>query len=143
MVKLSERQRRFADEYIISGNIEQSAIQAGYSKNYARGRSHELLSNVGVKSYIDKRLDELRSEKVADQQEIMEFLTAIIRGEVTEPVPLLDAEGGQVVVDLKPSVQTRKGAAVDLGKRYAMWTDKAEVTQRIVEMEIGEYDDDA
>ena len=140
MVKLSERQRRFADEYIICGNIEQSAMKAGYSKNYARARSHELLSNVGVKAYIDKRLDEIRSEKVADQQEIMEFLTSVIRGEVTEPVPLFDSGGGQVIVDIKPSVQTRKGAAVDLGKRYAMWTDKAEVTQRIIEVEVGEYD---
>lgn len=124
MVKLNERQQRFADEYIISGNIKQSALKAGYSKNYARGRSHELLANVGVKAYIDERLEKLKSEKVADQQEIMEFLTAVIRGQVTEPVALLDAEGGQVVVELQPSVQTRKSAAVDLGKRYAMWTDK-------------------
>jgi len=72
-------------------------------------------------------MEELKTERVADQQEIMEFLTSVIRGEVQEPTPILSGEGKQKVVSLLPPVNVRKSAAVDLGKRYAMWTEKHQV----------------
>jgi phage terminase small subunit len=125
--KFTEKQRRFADEYIITGNITVAAIKAGYSKNYANSQGYKLLENVGIKNYIDERLEELKSQKVADQQEIMEFLTSVIRGEVSEPTLVLNGGGYQKVVNLVPPVNVRKAAAVDLGKRYAMWTDKQQV----------------
>lgn len=125
--KLTVKQQKFADYYVELGNAEQAALKAGYSKNYARGQSYKLLANVGVKSYIEKRMEELKTERVADQQEILEFLTAVVRGEVAEPVAVLDGDGRQKVVNLQPSVQTRRSAAVDLGKRYAMWTEKQQV----------------
>lgn len=126
--KLNERQRRFADEYIISGNAYQSAIKAGYSEKYAKARSSELLENVGIKSYIDERLEKVKSEKIADQTEILEFLTATMRGEVTEPILKNSGDFEQVVVDVKPNVSTRKSAAELLGKRYGLWVDKKEVS---------------
>ena len=55
MKKLTLKQRRFADEYIISGNVEQSAIKAGYSERYARGNAHKLVANHGIKEYIEKK----------------------------------------------------------------------------------------
>jgi phage terminase small subunit len=125
--KLTEKQRRFADEYIITGTAYSAAIKAGYSEKYAKTDSHKLLENTRIKNYIDERLEKLKTEKVADQQEIMEFLTSVIRGEVVEPVAILNGEGYQKVVELIPSVQTRRAAAVDLGKRYAMWTEKQQV----------------
>ena len=82
---------------------------------------------MSVKAYINERLEELKSEKVADQQEIMEFLTAAMRGEVLEPIAILDGEGVQKLVEIKPNVATRKSAAELLGKRYRMWTDKQEL----------------
>lgn len=127
MGKLSEKQRRFADEYIISGTAYSSAIKAGYSETYAKTDSHKLLENTRIKQYIDKRLNELKSNKVADQQEIMEFLTSVIRGEVKEPVAILDGDGKQKVEYLIPTVNVRRSAAVDLGKRYAMWTDNKNI----------------
>ena len=54
---------KFADEYIISGNAEKSALSAGYSESYARKQSHKLLANVRHKAYIDERLSELSSKK--------------------------------------------------------------------------------
>lgn len=125
--KLTIKQQAFADYYIELGNIEQAAIKAGYSKSYARGNAHKLVANVSIKSYIDKRMEELKTERVADQQEILEFLTSVIRGEVEEPVAILSGEGKQKVVNLLPPVNVRKAAAVDLGKRYAMWTEKQQV----------------
>jgi phage terminase small subunit len=125
--KLTLKQQQFADEYIITGNIYQSAIKVGYSKAYAKGNASKLMENVSIKAYIDERLKEIKSMKVADQQEVMEFLTAIMRGEVKEPVPILDGEGTQKVVNLIPSAQARKAAAELIGKRYAMWTDKTQL----------------
>lgn len=141
--KLTLKQKRFADEYIISGNIEQSAISAGYSKNYARAQAHKLLANVGIKNYIDERLKILDSEKIADQKEILEFLTSAMRGEVTEPILRNSGDFEQVIVDVKPNVATRKAAAELLGKRYKMWTDKVEMdVNSDITIKVGEWDDD-
>ena len=142
MAGLTLKQQRFADEYIISGNIEQSAVKAGYSRSYARGNANKLMANVSIKAYIDERLEVLNSEKVADQQEVMQFLTSIMRGEVTEPVPIFAATGFQEVKDLKPNVQARRAATFDLGKRYGMWTDKIEQTNRNIEIVVGDWDAD-
>ncbi|MBM7634064.1 terminase small subunit [Geomicrobium sediminis] len=127
-MKMTEKQRRFADYFIEYGNAHKAALEAGYSETYARTDSHTLLENPRIKPYIDERLQQLQSERVADQQEIMEFLSSVMRGKVTEPVPILNGDGYQKVVDLVPGVNVRKAAAVDLGKRYAMWTDKQEVS---------------
>lgn len=132
--RLTLKQQRFADEYIISGNAYKSALKAGYSEKYSRARSAELLDNVGIKSYIEARLEKINNEKIADQSEILEFLTSAMRGEVTEPVLKNSGDFEQIVVDVKPNVATRKAAAELLGKRYRMWTDKveAEITGTVV-----------
>lgn len=127
MTKLSIKQKRFADEYIISGNAYQSAIKAGYSKNYSKGNVVKLLENVSVKAYIDERLAEIDNRKIADQQEVLEYLTSVMRGEVTEPLTVLDGDGYQRVIDASPSVATRNKAAELLGKRYRIFTEKQEV----------------
>lgn len=143
MSKLTLKQKRFADEYIISGNAMESAIKAGYSENYAKAQSHKLLENVGIKNYIDERLKILDSEKIADQKEILEFLTSAMRGEVTEPILRNSGDFEQVIVDVKPNVATRKAAAELLGKRYKMWTDKVEADVNTnIEIRVGEWDDD-
>lgn len=127
MTKLSIKQKRFADEYIISGNAYQSAIDAGYSKTYAKADSHKLLEKPGIKSYIESRMLEMDKRKVADQQEVLEYLTSVMRGEVTEPLTVLDGDGYQKVIDASPSVATRNKAAELLGKRYRIFTEKQEV----------------
>ncbi|MDK8393912.1 terminase small subunit [Streptococcus pasteurianus] len=127
MTKLNERQRRFADEYIISGNAMESATKAGYSENYARAQSHKLLENVGIKTYISERLAELQSQKVADQQEVLEYLTSVMRGEETEQTIIGVGELGQELTDIEVSAKDRIKAAELLGKRYRLWTDKQEV----------------
>lgn len=93
-MKLSPKQQAFADNFIKSGNKYQSAINAGYSKSYARSHAEKLSENVGIKAYIAKRLEELKSAAVADQQEVLEFLTRLVRRQEME----------QVVVTLKKPV---------------------------------------
>lgn len=127
MSKLTLKQQRFADEYIISGNATEAAIKAGYSKRTARSIGQENLTKPDIKDYIDERLEVLKSENVADQQEVMEFLTSVMRGEVTEPMAVGKGEGYQEVMHVLPNVSTRRAAAVDIGKRYGMWTEKQDV----------------
>lgn len=142
---MTERQKIFADHYIISLNATESYKEA-YPKiksiKTAEVNGSKLLRNTKVKAYIDERLEKLKSERVADQQEVLEFLTAVMRGEVTEPLLVLDGEGTQKVVQAKPSVATRRASAVDLGKRYGLFVDKQEITQRVVEIELGNWDDE-
>ncbi|MCY7171771.1 terminase small subunit [Streptococcus gallolyticus subsp. gallolyticus] len=126
MAKLNERQRRFADEYIISGNAYQSAQKAGYSERYAKADSHKLLENTGIKTYISERLADLQSKKVADQQEVLEYLTSVMRGEETEQTIIGVGELGQELTDIEVSAKDRIKAAELLGKRYRLWTDKVE-----------------
>ena len=132
---MTEKQQKFADGYIVSLNATQA-----YKKAYpnikndevARTNGSRLLTNANVKAYIDERLEKLKSERVADQQEVLEFLTSVMRGEVTEPLLVLDGEGCQKVIEAKPNVSTRKSAAVDLGKRYGLFIDKQELTSNTV-----------
>ena len=142
---MTERQKIFADNYIISLNATES-----YKKAYpnikniktAEVNGSKLLRNTKVKAYIDEQLEKLKSERVADQQEVLEFLTAVMRGEVTEPLLVLDGEGYQRVIEAKPSVATRRASAVDLGKRYGLFVDRQEITQRVVEIELGSWDEE-
>lgn len=140
---MTEKQKKFCDYFIETGNATKAAIFAGYSQKTAKQIGQQNLTKLDIKAYIDERLKQLEDERIADADEVMKFLTSVMRGEVTEPVAILDGDGKQKVVNLQPNVQTRKSAAVDLGKRYALFTDKTEVA--ITEMpvfvdDIGEPD---
>lgn len=156
-MKLPRKQQLFADEYIKTGNAEQSALTAGYSKSYARGRSYQLLANVGIKTYINKRMEVLKKETIAEQDEILQYLTSVMRREHKESVVVtLTKEESKWVrgrkqtkkeeyaetVEIPAKLSDANKAAELLGKRYAMWTDKQEITQRNIEINIGEYHDD-
>ena len=127
MVKLTLKQKKFADEYIINGNATESAIKAGYSSKYANTNVSKLLQNTTIKSYIDERLAQLESEKIADQQEVLKYLSAVMRGEMTEQTLKSVGESGQVITEIDVGAKDRIKAAELLGKRYRLWTDKSEV----------------
>lgn len=133
--KLNPKQQAFADFYIEVGNAYQAAVKAGYSDAYAKGNVVKLLENVSVKTYIEKRMKELKSERVADQQEILELLTSVARGQA-EAATLIGLGGGEEAItkNMPPTMAERVKAAELLGKRYAMWTDKqvVEGVQQVV-----------
>lgn len=131
MTKMTLKQQRFADEYIITGNATQSAIKAGYSSKYANTNANKLLQNTTIKNYIDERLEKLESEKIATQEEVLQYLTSVIRGEKTEPLLVLDGEGTQKVIQAVPNVQSRTRAAELLGKRYGTFTDRVDINAQI------------
>ena len=125
---MTEKQKKFCDYFIETGNATKAAIFAGYSERTAKQIGQQNLTKLYLRFYIDKRLKQLEDERIADAYEVMKFLTSVMRGEVKEPVAILDGDGYQKVVDLQPNVATRRAAAVDLGKRYALFTDKTEMT---------------
>ena len=142
MAKLTLKQQRFADEYIISGNATEAAVKAGYSKKTARSIGQENLTKPDIKKYIDDRLAELEDEKIAKQDEVLRYLSSIMRGEEKEQTLISQGEFGQTITDIDVSAKDRIKAAELLGKRYGIWTDKIEQTNRNIEIVIGDWDDD-
>lgn len=135
MEKLTLKQQRFADEYIISGNAEEAAIIAGYSKKYARGNAYKLVAKSGVKSYIEERLKELDNKAIAKQEEVLQYLTSVMRGELEEEVLYGIGDGVQSTRHIEVGAKDRLKAAELLGKRYRLFTDKVELDAD-VDMEL-------
>lgn len=124
---MTPKQQAFADYYIKLGNATEAYIKAGYNEKGSRANSARLIANDSVKAYIDERMEQLQSERVADQQEILELLTSVLRGEEQSAVLRGIGEGAQTIDDtMPPTTAERIKAAELLGKRYRMWVDKVE-----------------
>lgn len=116
---MNERQRRFADEYIKLGNIEQAAIKAGYSEKYARGNAHKLVANVSIKNYINEQIQKIRDESIMDAKEALSILSDIARGKRDEEVLMLNPVTGQVERHTKKADNaTVIKAITEILKRY-------------------------
>jgi len=126
-MKLTPKQKAFADYYIETGNITQSAIKAGYSKKTARVTGQENLQKPAIKSYIDERMAEKDAKRIASQDEVLEFLTKVLRGEVEEEIALGEGMGSQRLEMKELGGKDRIKAAELLGKRYSLWTEKQQV----------------
>ena len=118
-MKLTAKQRLFADEYIKSGNATQSAIKAGYSPKTVRSIGQENLTKPDIKSYIEAKMAEIESHKIADAKEVLQFYTRVLREEETEEVALPTGDD-VVTVEKKPSFKDRLTAAKELMKRYPL-----------------------
>ncbi|EGT3734896.1 TPA: terminase small subunit [Clostridioides difficile] len=126
MAKLTEKQKRFCDYYIETGNATEAAIKAGYSEKTAKVIGAENLTKPYLKSYIDERIGQLESNRIADAKEVMEYLTKIVRNEAKEEVVVV-SEYGPEIIKKDVSIRDRNKAAELLGKRYRLFTDKVEV----------------
>lgn len=116
-MKLTEKQKRFADEYIKSGNATQAAIKAGYSKKYANTNVSKLLQNTTIKSYLAERMKLIDSERIMSAKEAVELLTGIGRGEVKETVVVASPMGVETV-EKEADLKTRISAIKEILKRY-------------------------
>lgn len=134
-IKLTEKQKRFCDYYIENPNATVAAEKSGYSKKTARFIGNENLTKPNIKSYIEKRLKELESARVANADEVLKYLTSIMRGEETEEVVVVESIGDfmsrATTIDKEVSAKERIKAAELLGKRYALFTDKIETSEPI------------
>lgn len=130
---MTEKQKIFADEYLIDLNATR-AYKVVYknvkSDETAKSAASRLLTNVNVKKYIDDRMEELHNEKTADAQEVIEYLTSVLRGESTAQEIVVEGTGDGCsearTMEKSPSEKERLKAAELLGKRYSLFTDKVE-----------------
>jgi phage terminase small subunit len=144
--KLTAKQQRFCDEYLIDLNATQAAIRAGYSKKTAKQIGQQNLTKLDLKEYIEKRMAEKEAALVADQDEVLKYLTSVLRGESQSTEIVVEGIGDGCsearTITKEPSEKDRLKAAELLGKRYALFTDKVEQT---VDMELNitvDYGDD-
>ena len=119
-MKLTPKQKAFADAYIETGNQTEAARRAGYSEKCAYSIGNENLSKPEVSAYIKERMAELESQRVASADEVMRFFSSVMRGEVKDQFGL-DA-----------SLQDRLNAGKELMKRYSAITPRAEKASETV-----------
>ena len=117
--KLTKKERIFADEYVKTTNGTQSAITAGYSEKTASVTASKMLRKPKVRQYIDAIMDERSKDTIATADEVLEYLTRVVRGEEK------DAFG------LDVSVADKTKAAELLGKRHMLFTDKVKLDAEI------------
>lgn len=115
-IKLKPKELIFAEEWLKTTNATQSAIKAGYSERTAYSAGSRLLKKVDVKQYIDERLAEMKESSIADTNEVMQFLSSTMRGDIPDQF------------GLDPALNDRIKAAELLGKRYKLFTDKQEIS---------------
>ena len=128
MAAMTEKQKRFCDLYIQYGNITKAAIDAGYSKKTSYSIGGENLKKPEIKKYIDERLQKLESARVAGADEVLQYLTAVMRGEHKEEVPILCGDGCQELIQKDVGEKDKIKAAELLGKRYGLFTENVNLT---------------
>lgn len=146
MAKMTLKQQLFCDEYLIDLNATQAAIRAGYSKKTAGVIGDENLKKPNIKDYIAQRMAEKESKLIADQDEVLKYLTSVMRGESKSSVVVVESTGDfcSEAREMKksPDEKERLRAAELLGKRYGLYTEKVE---QQVDMELNitiDYGDD-
>lgn len=130
VMALNDKQKQFFKEYIVDANATQSAIRAGYSKKTAYSQGQRLLKNVEGQKYLQELMDEKEKALIADQDEVLKYLTSVLRGESQSTEIVVEGIGdgcSEARTILKePSEKDRLKAAELLGKRYGLYTDKVQ-----------------
>lgn len=163
MAKLTAKQRRFVDEYLIDFNATQAAIRAGYSEKTAAVIANENLRKPYISEFISERMRQKEFELIAEQDEVMKYFSAVMRREKTESVVVTlikeestyvpDANGTMrkhtvkeeipQIVEIPARLSDANKAAEMLGKAYGMFTDRVELD---ADMELNikvDYGDEA
>lgn len=150
---MTEKQKRFCDEYLIDLNATQAAIRAGYSEKTAKQIGQQNLTKLDLREYIDKRLAEKEAELIADQDEVLKYLTSVMRREKNEHIVVTTSEEKTTyvpdetgktrrqtvkkeiprIVEIPAKLSDANKAAELLGKAHGLYTDKIEAD---VDMEL-------
>lgn len=135
---MTPRQQKFVQEYLIDLNAKQAAIRAGYSPKTAQEQASRLLSNVKVQNAIAAFMDNMTASNIANIQEIMEHLTAVMQGEATEEVLIFVGNGVQQITTKQVSAKDRIRAAELLGKRYGLFSEKMNIDGLVPVVIVGD-----
>lgn len=124
---MTEKQKRFCDEYLIDCNATQAAIRAGYSKKTAKSIGQENLTKHDIKLYVEQELEKIRDNNIADAAEVMKYLTSVLRGESLAEIVVVEGEGDGCSsarrINKAPDEREKLKAAELLGKRYSLFKD--------------------
>lgn len=130
VAKLTAKQQRFCDEYLIDLNATQAAIRAGYSEKTARVIATENLTKPAIKEYIDQRMEQMEAELVADSKEVMRYLTSVLRGQSQSEIAVVEGTGEGCslarLIMKAPDENQRLKAAELLGKAHMIFTEKVQ-----------------
>lgn len=127
MPELTPKQRRFIDEYIIDCNATQAAIRAGYSKKSAKKIGQENLTKPQINKAIKELMDAKHVATIATGDEVLSFLTSVMRGEpqeyVNKKVKNVDGDKKETVTTgmSTPQIEERIDAAKELAKRHRLY----------------------
>lgn len=131
---MTDKERKFADEYLIDCNATR-AYKAAYpnikNEGSAKTLGSKLLSKVNVREYIDEKLNEISSAKIADATEVIQYLTSVLRGESKAEIVVIEGQGDGYSdarrMSKAPDEKERLKAAELLGKRYGIFNDKVKL----------------
>lgn len=142
VANMTAKQRRFCDEYLIDLDGTKAAIRAGYSPRTASAIASENLRKPKLQQYIAERMAEKEKQLIADQDEVLRYLTAVLRGESESEIVVVVSSGDFMTeakrVKKAPDEKERLKAAELLGKRYGLYTDKMDVTGAVPVVITGE-----
>ncbi len=143
---MTEKQKRFCEEYLIDCNATQAAIRAGYSEKTAYSIGQRLLKNVEVQNYVAQLGEAARTDRTADAAEVMEYLTSVLRGEskasVVAVVGVGDGCSEARLLSKPPDEKERLKAAELLGKRFGMFTEKIDTNAPVTIVIKDDYGDE-
>lgn len=126
VAKLTAKQQRFVDEYLIDLNATQAAIRAGYSAQTAYRTGADNLRKPQIRSYIESRMAEKEAALIADQDEVLKYLTSVMRGQSRSSVVVVESAGNFISkareMEKSPDEKERLKAAELLGKRYGLYS---------------------
>lgn len=132
-MKLTIKQREFADEYIINGgNATQAAIKAGYSEKYANTNANKLLQNTTIQNYIEERVKQASDERLMDVTEALVLSAMIARGERHEAYSkhydhLKNGVTKEVTYITTPDFEERQRSIDHILKVHGAYVDKKEI----------------
>ena len=115
---LTVKQQKLVSAYVESGNATQAALDAGYSKHTARTVGSQNLTKLDIKSAIAERMKQIEDAKIAKADEVLQFLSTVLRGEATETITVGTGKGAVTVDDSPPTIRDRMAAGKELLKRY-------------------------
>lgn len=128
---VTAQQQRFVTEYLVDCNATQAAIRAGYSAKTARAQGQRLLTIVDIQNAIQAGLERLQRPAIASAEEVMQYLTRVMRDETTEEALATESLGDGVTVirrmDKRVPARERVRAAELMAKRYGLFADRVDL----------------
>lgn len=142
---MTAKQQRFCEEYLVDGNATQAALRAGYSKKTAYSIGNENLKKPEIADYIAEKMEELSGKTIADAEEVLAYLTSVLRGESQSEIVVVEGQGEGVSsathVIKAPDERDRLRAAELLGKRHGLFRDMLQLASAIpvvIQDDLGE-----